>query len=129
VSFDDEVERLKKELQSERVGDPKRAERVAALERMRDLLERGIASRRIEFLLEDDEDADDEPSLLVLYAATSDDLGAVLFEDGAYTFESDDDDYFADVPETADPRRFAELLYESLKLGLPAYELDMGEDA
>ena len=127
MSFDDEVEKLKKELESERVGDPARAERVAALERMRELVERGIASRRIEFLLEDDEDADDEPSLLVLYATTSDDLGAIFYEDGVYTFESDDDDYFADVPGTSDPTRFARLLYESLKLGLPAYELDLGE--
>ena len=49
-------------------------------------------------------------------------------EDGAYTFESDDDDYFADVPETADPEQFARLLYESLKLGMPAYELDLGAE-
>jgi hypothetical protein len=54
----------------------------------------------------------------------------VFFEAGEYVFESEDDDYFADVPETADPERFARLLYESLKLGLPAYELDLGvEDA
>jgi hypothetical protein len=129
VSFDDEVERMKRELATERVGDPVRAERVATLERMRELLERRIASKRVEFLLEDDDDADDEPSLLVLYATTSDDLGAVYFENGVYTFQSDDDDYFADVPETSDPERFARLLYESLKLGLPAYELDLGEDA
>lgn len=126
MSFDDEVEQLKKELATERDGDPDRAHRVAALERMRELLEKRIVTKRIEFHLEDDADADDEPCILVLYAATSDDLGAVFVEDGEFTFESDDDDYFADVPETKDPEKFAGLLYESLKLGLPAYELDLG---
>jgi hypothetical protein len=127
VSFDDEVEKLKKELATEREGDPARAHRVAALERMRELLEKRIATKRVEFHLENDPEADDEPCIRVLYAATSDDLGAVFVEDGGFTFESDDDDYFADVPETADPDAFAGLLYESLKLGLPAYELDLGE--
>jgi hypothetical protein len=126
MSFDDEVEQLKGELQGERVADSARSQRAAALDRMRELLEKKIASRRVEFLLEDQSD-DEEPSLLVLYAETSDDLGVVFFDDGQYAFESDDDDYFADVPETSDPERFAHLLYESLKLGLPAYELDLGD--
>lgn len=127
MSFDDEVEKAKKELADGRVGDPARAQRVAALERMRALLVTRIASKRIEFNLENDPEADDEPCVRVLYAATSDDLGAVFIEDGEYTFESDDDDYFADIPETADADAFAGLLYESLKMGLPAYELDLGE--
>ncbi len=126
MSFDDEVELLKKELASGRGGDTARAHKVAALKRVREVLAKRIASKRIEFRLADDADADDEPSVMVLYAADSDDLGAVFFDGAAFTFESDDDDYFADVPETEDAETFAGLLYESLKLGLPAYELDLG---
>ncbi|MGD2131208.1 MAG: hypothetical protein PVI23_00335 [Maricaulaceae bacterium] len=128
MSFDDEVERLKRELADERGDDREMAERLEALDRMRGQLEARIASRRVEFHLEDGQGADDEPSIRVLYAANSDELGAIFFENGEYAFESEDEDYFADVPETKDPERFAGLLYECLKVGLPAYELDMGEE-
>ena len=128
MSFDEEVEKLKQELASERAPDPARGERAAMLDRMRGLLEQRIASKRVEFRFDDGGGVDDEPSVLVLYAASGDEFGAVFYEDGLYTFESDDDDYFADVPETDNPREFVDLLYESLKIGLPAYELDMGEE-
>lgn len=126
MSFDDEVEQLKKNIATERGGDTERAHKVAALERMRETLEKQIASKRVAFRIEDDAGVDDEPNVQVLYATDSDLIGAVFLEDGAFSFESDYDDYFGDVPETADPQAFAKLLYECLKLGLPAYELDLG---
>lgn len=131
MSFDDDVERLKKELANGHSAghavDSGRAISVSALERLRPLLERRIASRRITFSLEDGAGADDDPSIQVLYAATGDELGAIVFEDGAYAFESDDDDYFANVPDTDHAAEFVDLMYECLKIGLPAYELDLGE--
>lgn len=128
MSFDDDVERIKRELAEEREGDPTRPQRVAALERMRERLEARIASKRVDFRVDDGADTDDEPALVVAHAGTGDELGAVFFEADVFMFESDDDDYFADVPETADPQRFADLMYESLKVGLPAYELDIADE-
>lgn len=128
MSFDDDVERLKRELAEERGGDPTRPQRVAALESLRQVLEARIASNRIELRVDDGADTDDEPSLVVMHANTGDELGAIFFDAGEFMFESDDDDYFADVPETSDAEQFGRLMYESLKVGLPAYELDIADE-
>ncbi|MCG8441214.1 MAG: hypothetical protein MI723_05320 [Caulobacterales bacterium] len=125
MSFDDEIDALKQSIEEDR-GDAHRAS-VAALEELSAKLMALIMSRRVEFLL-DDADEEDEPSLVVAHAATGEELGAVLHDAGGFSFESDDDDYFPDIDQTADGEAFAQQLYEILKTGLPVFELDVEAD-
>lgn len=128
MNFDDEVDALKQQLEDERGGGSERRERVAALKALRDALVSGISSRRLEFHLEDDPATEDGPSLLVVHTDSGDELGAVFSDDDGFSFESEQDDYFANVPSEDDAGAFARRLYDSLKTGLPAYELDVSED-
>lgn len=129
MSFDDEVDAIKTTLAEERVGAG-RERHVAALKTAHAALKAAIDSRRLEFTLEDIEDTDDEPSILVRHLGSGDELGSVFVDDNGFTFESEDDDYFGDVPAHADAKAFAKSLYDVLKAGLPTYEFDLEhEDA
>jgi hypothetical protein len=127
VNFDDEVDALKRSLLAERGVDPEREAHVTALAGLLARLEAQISSKRLEFRL-DAEEPDEEPSILVLHAETGEELGAVFVEAAGFSFESEDDDYFPDLAAEADPAAFVRHLYDALKVGLPAYELDIETD-
>lgn len=128
MSFDDEIESAKRKLADERGGGAQRRERVDALKTLRQMLDFKIGSRRLEMLLDDDQSADTEPSLVIQHAETGDDLGVVFLDEDGFSFESEEDDYFCDVEATTDAAAFVDQLYESLRDGMPAYELDAEQD-
>ncbi len=127
MGFDDEVDALKSTLAEERGGATARASRVARLKDLLKALEGQITSRRIVFRLETD-DEEDEPGIYILYAPTGDELGVILADDAGFSFESEEDDYFPDLEPAADVNDFAGLVYDLLKTGLAAYELDVAGD-
>lgn len=128
MSFDDEIDHEKKKLEEERSGDMSRAKRAARLDTLRERIDRKVASKRLEFMLEDGEETDDEPSIVVVHADSGEELGAVFLDEDGFSFESEDDDYFADVDADTDAASFTEQLYQALKAGLPLFELDLDED-
>lgn len=125
MNFDDEVDALKGALAEKRGGAQARSSRVARLRDLMRVMESRIASRRVAFRLEADEDGDDEPGIVIQHVATEDELGVIVVDESGYTFESEDDDYFPDLEPAADAEDFAGLVYDLLKTGLPAYELDV----
>lgn len=124
MSFDDDVDALKRTLEAERSGVARR-ERAAALTALRDTLEANIASRRLAFRVETDEAVEDEPSILILHTASDEELGAVFMDDEGYSFESEDDDYFPDIAAVEDVAAFTAKLTDTLRAGLPLFELDV----
>lgn len=129
MSFDDEVDAMKSALAEERAVAGRESQ-VAALKAVHAALKTAIASRRLEFSLEDLDGTDDEPSILVRHMGSGDELGSVFVDENGFSFESEDDDYFGDVAAQPDAQTFAKSLYDALKAGLPTYEFDLEhEDA
>ncbi len=127
MSFDDDVDALKASLAEER-GGAERARKCAALKAVCDVIVSRMATRRVEFELDADLEGDDEPAILLVHVATGEELGAVFADDDGVSFESEDDDYFPDIPAMSDHRAFAEALSRAFKVGLPVYELDVESD-
>ena len=123
MSFDQDVDALKTNLA--KGGDDERAGRYRALKSLLDCLTARIDSRRIDFALDELDGADDEPGLTIVHAETGDDLGAIYVEDGQFSFETEDDEYFPNIGPEGDAAGFVETLYEALKTGLATFEFDL----
>ena len=130
MSFDDEVDAARERLKSSLSGgEEANFDELAALQALAPKLQDKIASRRLSFLVSDEED--DAIAKAMVHAPMEKVLGHIYAEDGEYIFEADLSDYFEDfVDEDADG--FVARLYEMLKANLARYEfeaeLDGGED-
>lgn len=135
MSFDDEVDEVKKEMMTAKL-DP--AARKEAAAKLLGQLKQNIASKRLDFVSKDE---DGEPTIQIKYKK-EDDLLATVFvnEDGSITFqaagasdEADDEDddagYFPSYVEYMDADEFLEEAYDMLKVGVAEYELDREQRA
>ncbi len=131
MSFDDEVDEVKREMQTAKL-DPE-ARRNSA-QKLCERLKEQIASRRLDFALAED---NGDPIVQVKYKPGDETLASVYVnEDGSITFQaagatdeaSDDDDddtgYFPSYVEYMDEDEFLEDAYDMLKVGLAEYEID-----
>jgi hypothetical protein len=130
MSFDDEVDEVKREMQTAKL-DPE-ARRNSAL-KLCERLKEQVASKRLDFVAGQD---NGDPIVEVKYKPSGDTLASVYVnEDGSITFqaagatdaaEDDDDDsgYFPSYVEYMDEDEFLEDAYDMLKVGLAEYELD-----
>ncbi len=136
MNFDEQVDKLKQELQVSKLEPAQRAEAVAALVAK---LQNLINSRRLEFGLSQ---VPGSYAVNVKHAGTSELLATISFnEDSSLTFrsvlsdgdeamdEDEDDDlgYFPAYVEYFDEAEFLEDIPEVLKLGVAEYELDQEE--
>jgi hypothetical protein len=132
MGFDDEVDQLKRELQTPKL-DP--AGVKAATTALHGKLTERIQSRRLSFMLEDG----GEPSIVIMHSPTREKLASInINEDGSVTFQSslgdemgeadfDDGGYFPPYVEYYDEEEFLEEAPEMLKQGIAEYELDQEE--
>jgi hypothetical protein len=132
MGFDEEVDQLKRELQTPKLDAAGRKQATVALAgKLTDL----IQSRRLEFAVEQAA----EPSIAIKHTKTSEKL-ATLFvnDDGSITFQSqgsedegeedfEDAGYFPPYVEYYDEAEFLEEAPEMLKQGVAEYELDQEE--
>jgi hypothetical protein len=130
MSFDDEVDEVKREMQTAKL-DPE-ARRNSAL-KLCERLKEQVASKRLDFVAGQD---NGDPIVEVKYKPSSETLASVYVnEDGSITFQAagatdvaddDDDDsgYFPSYVEYMDEDEFLEDAYDMLKVGLAEYELD-----
>ncbi len=130
MSFDDEVDEVKREMQTAKL-DPE-ARRTSA-KKLCERLKEQITSRRLDFVAAED---NGDPIVEVKYKPSGELLASVYVnEDGSITFqaagasdEADDDDddagYFPSYVEYMDEEEFLEDAYDMLKVGLAEYEID-----
>ncbi len=130
MSFDEEVDEVKREMQTAKL-DPEA--RRAAAKKLCDRLKVQIASKRLDFALAEDQG---DPIVQIKYKPDSEALASVFVnEDGSITFqaagatdEAEDEDedagYFPSYVEYMDEDEFMEDAYDMLKVGLAEYELD-----
>jgi hypothetical protein len=120
TEFDAEVDSARQRLEAALQQD-EGFDDLAALQTLAPLLTSKIASRRLSFVIADEDD--DETSIAIVHAYTDEELGFIFAEDGEYVFESNLDAYFDDFVDD-DPERFVERLYETLRADLPKYEVE-----
>ncbi len=132
MGFDEEVDQLKRELQTPKL-DP--AGRKAATSALATKLTELIKSRRLEFTA----DTAAEPSVSIKHTASGEKLASLFVnEDGSITFQSQSTDnefeddledagYFPPYVEYYDEAEFLEEAPEMLKQGIAEYELDQEE--
>ncbi len=130
MSFDDEVDEVKREMQTNKL-DP--AARRESAKKLAERLKEQIASKRLDFTLGED---NGDPIVQIKYKPDGETLASVYVnEDGSITFqaagateEADDDDddtgYFPSYVEYMDEEEFLEDAYDMLKVGIAEYELD-----
>ncbi len=130
MSFDDEVDEVKREMQTNKL-DPQ-ARRESAV-KLAERLKEQIASRRLDFAVGDD---NGDPTVQIKYKPDGETLASVYVnEDGSITFqaagatddaEDEDEDvgYFPTYVEYMDEEEFLEDAYDMLKVGIAEYELD-----
>ena len=130
MSFDDEVDEVKREMQTAKL-DPE-ARRVTA-SKLSERLKEQIASRRLDFALGEE---GGDPIVQIKYKPDGEVLASVYVnEDGSITFqaagasdEADDEDddagYFPSYVEYMDEDEFLEDAYDMLKVGLAEFERD-----
>lgn len=133
MSFDDDIDQLKKDLLTDRMNPVERREAVAKL---CETMKAKIATRRLEFRVESD---DDEPGVAIRHTGTGEDIASVFMnEDGSLTFQSAVADagedvqsnedfeagYFPPYAEFDNEDDFMSEIVQILKLGLAEYELD-----
>jgi hypothetical protein len=130
MSFDDEVDEVKREMQTAKL-DPE-ARRTSA-KKLCERLKEQINSRRLDFVPGED---NGDPIVEVKYKPAGELLASVYVnEDGSITFqaagasdEADDEDddagYFPSYVEYMDEEEFLEDAYDMLKVGLAEYEID-----
>jgi hypothetical protein len=129
MGFDEEVDQLKRELQTPKLDAAGRKAATSALAgKLTDL----IQSRRLEFAA----DVAGEPSIAIKHTGTGEKLASLFVnDDGSITFQSQtaDDDreedfedagYFPPYVEYYDEAEFIEEAPEMLKQGVAEYELD-----
>jgi hypothetical protein len=130
MSFDEEVDEVKREMQTAKLDpEARRAAAAKLCERLKDQ----IASRRLDFAIGED---NGDPIVEIKYKPDSETLASVYVnEDGSITFqaagasdeaEDEDDDagYFPSYVEYMDEDEFLEDAYDMLKVGIAEYELD-----
>jgi hypothetical protein len=120
TEFDAEVDSARKRLEAA-LQQNEGFDDLAALQTLAPLLTSKIASRRLNFVLGDEDD--DETCISIIHVHTDEELGFIFAEDGEYVFESNLDAYFDDFVDD-DPERFVERLYETLRADLPKYEVE-----
>ena len=130
MSFDDEVDEVKREMQTAKL-DP--AARRATAAKLSERLKEQISSKRLDFVLSEEHG---DPIVQVKYKPDSETLASIFVnEDGSITFqaagatdEAEDDDedagYFPSYVEYMDEDEFLEDAYDMLKVGLAEYEID-----
>ena len=135
MSFDDEVDEVKREMQSAKL-DP--AARKATAAKLAERLKETVNSKRLDFVLAEE---NGDPIVQIKYKKENETLASVYVnEDGSITFqaagatdEADDDDddtgYFPSYVEYMDEEEFLEDAYDMLKVGLAEYELDREQKA
>jgi hypothetical protein len=116
ADVDSALKRLEAALQQDEGFDD-----LAALQTLAPMLQAKIASRRLSFVVGDDDD--DETCIAIVHVNTDEELGFIFAEDSEYVFESNLDAYFDDFVDD-DPERFVERLYETLRADLPKYEVE-----
>ena len=130
MSFDDEVDEVKKEMQTAKL-DP--AARKATAVKLAERLKEAISSKRLDFIQAEE---NGDPTVQIKYKKENETLATVYVnEDGSITFqaagasdeadEADEDaGYFPSYVEYMDEEEFLEDAYDMLKVGLAEYELD-----
>jgi hypothetical protein len=130
MSFDDEVDEVKREMQTAKLDPQARRE---SAKKLAERLKEQVASRRLDFVLAED---NGDPIVQIKYKPDGDALASVFVnEDGSITFqaagatdqaEDDDEDvgYFPSYVEYMDEEEFLEDAYDMLKVGVAEYELD-----
>jgi hypothetical protein len=132
MGFDEEVDQLKRELQTPKLDAAGRKQATATLCQR---LNETIQSRRLEFLTENSAD----PSITIRHRQTSEKLATVsVNDDGSVTFQAqgadeesgeefEDAGYFPPYVEYYDEAEFLDEAPEMLKQGIAEYELDQEE--
>jgi hypothetical protein len=135
MSFDDEVDEVKREMQTAKL-DPEA--RRASAAKLAERLKSTIDSRRLDFIHAEE---NGDPIVQIKYKKEGETLASVYVnEDGSITFqaagatdeaEDEDDDagYFPSYVEYMDEEEFLEDAYDMLKVGLAEYELDREQRA
>jgi hypothetical protein len=130
MSFDDEVDEVKREMRTAKLDPQARRESAAKLA---ERLKEQIASKRLDFILAED---NGDPIVQIKYKPDGETLASVYVnEDGSITFqaagasddaedEDDDTGYFPSYVEYMDEEEFLEDAYDMLKVGIAEYELD-----
>lgn len=129
MGFDDDIDQLKKELQTPKLD---LAARKSATSTLCKTLQDKLQTRRLEFSYEDS----DEPAFVISFADSKERLAAVTVnDDGGVTFQAvpegdtyEEIGYFPPFVEYYDEAEFLEDVPEMLKQGLAEFELDQ-EDA
>ncbi len=136
MSFDEQVDELKRELQTTKL-DPNA--RAAAVSGLKARLDEQINSRRLDFAT-----GGPEPyAIIIRHRQAGEDLASVhVNEDGSITFQAivkdaeagdddDDDDlgYFPSYIDYFDEADFLKDIGEVLKLGVAEYEIDREDEA
>jgi len=124
MSFDDEIDALKKEFKSKRL-EPEQV--IEATQRLEDSLAKKLKSKRLKFEYEfDDEDG---PKVAILYAKAPFHIGAAwVHGDGSVAFASESE-YFPPLIAFETEKEFIKEARVFLMEGLAAFELDEEEDA
>ena len=119
MSFDSEIDELKKEMASRHL-DPEAM--IIATQELRDTLEEKLASDRLSFVYEmDDEEG---PSVKIEYKGGHFQIGTCWIQpDGSVVFGSESE-YFPPVLASDDKEAFLKEAREFLKEGLAMFELD-----
>jgi hypothetical protein len=132
MGFDDEVDQLKRELQTPKLDA---AAIGAATSELQAKLSQRIQSRRLEFALVEG----DAPAIGITHIPSKERLATIaLNEDGSVTFQSsfgedagedvfEDGGYFPPYVEYYDQDEFLEEAPEMLKQGIAEFELDQEE--
>ncbi len=135
MSFDDEVDEVKREMQTAKLDPAARRETAGKLCQR---LKEQINSKRLDFTVGDD---NGDPIVQIRYTPENETLASVYVnEDGSITFqaagatdeaEEEDEDagYFPSYVEYMDEEEFLEDAYDMLKVGIAEYELDREQRA
>ncbi len=135
MSFDDEVDEVKREMQTAKLDPQARRETAVKLcQRLKDQ----INSKRLDFAVGED---NGDPIVQIKYKPDNETLASVYVnEDGSITFqaagatdaaeeEEEDAGYFPSYVEYMDEEEFLEDAYDMLKVGIAEYELDREQRA
>lgn len=133
MGFDDEVDQLKRELQTPKLDVAGLKTATAALHGK---LQDRIESRRLSFVL----DESDTPSVQIVHVPSKEKVATIMLnEDGSVTFQSslgeeaqdddfDDAGYFPPYVEYYDEDEFLDEAPEMLKQGIAEFELDQEDE-
>lgn len=124
AGFDDEVDDARKRLEAAREGGGESGfDEIAALQELLPKIAEKIASRRLAFEMNDDEE---EAAIEVMHTASEEVIGFIYADEGEFVFESNQDGYFDDFVDE-DVNSFVTRLYETLRADLPKFEVEAGE--